>query len=63
MALCPMVNASTGFSPSYLFGYEFRSPAVWEAPRIDFVLDEEMESLKERVIMIQSKMKDCKREI
>ena len=61
MALRSMVNTATGYSPSYLlFGYEFRSPAVWEAPREDFVLGEELEALKDRVVMIQDKMEEVR---
>jgi hypothetical protein len=33
MVLRSAVHASTGFSPAYLlFGYEFRTPAVWVTP-------------------------------
>lgn len=50
MVLRSTPNASTGYSPSYLlFGYEFRTPAVWVAPRIDFIVGEEEEELKERI--------------
>ena len=50
-------NSSTGFSPSYLlFGYEFRTLAVWVAPRIDFIEGEEEEELKDRIELIKNKM-------
>lgn len=50
-------NASTGFSPSYLmFGYEMRTPAVWVAPRLDFVIGEEEEELVDRVKQVERKL-------
>lgn len=62
MVLRSTVNSSTGYSPGYLlFGYEFRTPAVWVAPKEDFVLGEEMEALKDRVIEIQDKMAKVRR--
>ncbi|KAG1180962.1 hypothetical protein G6F36_010218 [Rhizopus arrhizus] len=62
MVLRSTVNSSTGYSPGYLlFGYELRTPAVWVAPKEDFVLGEEMEALKDRVIEIQDKMAKVRR--
>lgn len=50
-------NASTGFSPSYLmFGYELRTPAVWVAPRFDFVIGEEEEEICDRVQLVEKKL-------
>lgn len=57
MVLHSTVNSSTGKSPSYLlFGYKFRTPAVWASPRKDFIVGEEDEELQERIELIQNKM-------
>lgn len=57
MVLRSTVNSATGKSPSYLlYGYEFRTPAVWVSPREDFVIGEEEEELQERIKLIQDKM-------
>lgn len=50
-------NASTGYTPSYLmFGYEMKTPAVWVAPRIDFVIGEEEEEVVDRVKLVEKKI-------
>lgn len=53
-------NTSTGFSPSFLmFGYEMRTPAVWVAPRLDFVIGEE-EEVKDRVLVVEEKLAEIR---
>lgn len=43
-------NTGTGYSPSYLlYGYEFRTPAVWVSSRLDYVEGEEEQELQERI--------------
>lgn len=50
-------NSATGFTPSFLmFGYEMRTPAVWVAPRIDFVIGEEEEEVRDRVLLVENKL-------
>ncbi|KAG1465346.1 hypothetical protein G6F56_004905 [Rhizopus delemar] len=62
MVLRSTANVSTGFTPGYLlFGYEFRTPAVWEAPREDFVEGEEELALRDRVAVIQNKIEEVRR--
>ncbi|KAL0086282.1 hypothetical protein J3Q64DRAFT_1809300 [Phycomyces blakesleeanus] len=49
-----LVNNSTGHSPSILlFGYNIRTPAIWPAPRTDFVEDEAVIEIANRVKTIQ----------
>ncbi|KAK4516119.1 uncharacterized protein ATC70_011082 [Mucor velutinosus] len=56
MVLRSTKNTVTGYSPSYLlYGYEFRTPAVWVSPRLDYVEGEE-EELKERIELIGDKL-------
>lgn len=57
MILRSTKNAGTGYSPSYLlYGYEFRTPAVWVSPRLDFVEGEEEEELLERIGLVGEKL-------
>lgn len=54
-------NAATGFTPSFLmFGYELRTPAVWVAPRIDFVIGEEEEEVRDRVLLVEKKLAEVR---
>lgn len=57
MVLRSTKNTGTGYTPSYLlFGYEFRTPAVWVNPRLDYVEGEEEQELAERIELIHEKM-------
>jgi hypothetical protein len=50
-------NSGTGYTPSYMmFGYEMRTPAVWVAPRVDFVIGEEEEEVRDRVLLVEEKL-------
>lgn len=61
MVLRSTKNTGTGYSPSYLlYGYEFRTPAVWVSPRLDYVEGEEAEELKERIEMIGDKLQNVR---
>lgn len=61
LAIRTMKNTATGFSPAYLlYGYEFMSPALWKAPREDYIEGEEDEAAKERAIMVQDKLKEAR---
>ncbi|KAG0971614.1 hypothetical protein G6F29_013688 [Rhizopus arrhizus] len=56
-----MKNSATGFTPAFLlYGYEFMTPVIWMAPREDFVEDDWEETVKERAIMIQEKLKETR---
>lgn len=62
MVIRSTVNASTGYSPSYLmFGYEMRTPSVWVAPRIDFVIGEEEEEIQDRVVLVERKLVEIRK--
>lgn len=61
LAVRTMKNSATGFTPAFLlYGYEFMTPVIWMAPREDFVEDDWEETIKERAIMIQEKLKEAR---
>ncbi|KAG2190969.1 hypothetical protein INT47_007114 [Mucor saturninus] len=54
LVLRTMSNDSTGFSPAMLlFGYDMRTPAIWPAPRTDFVEGEAMDEVASRIKVVQ----------
>lgn len=54
LAARTMVNESTRFSPAMLlYGYELRTPAIWPAPREDFVEGELHLEVASRIKVIQ----------
>lgn len=56
-----MKNSTTGFTLAFfLYGYEFMTPAIWMVPREDFVEGDWEETIKERAIMIQEKLKEAR---
>ncbi|KAG1153230.1 hypothetical protein G6F46_007616 [Rhizopus delemar] len=56
-----MENSATGSIPAFLlYGYEFMTAAIWMIPREYFVEGDWEETIKERAIMIQEKLKEAR---
>jgi hypothetical protein len=63
LAIRTMPNEVTGITPSMLlFGYNMRTPALWSAPRVDFVQDDYQTRLQERLDQINGTMAELKLE-
>jgi hypothetical protein len=61
VALRTMKNDTTGLTPGrLLYGYDIRTPAIWPAPRIDYVEGELSEEVNRRIEEIESTMKQCR---
>lgn len=63
LAIRTMPNEATGVTPSMmLFGYNMRTPALWSAPREDFVQGDYPAMLQERLDQISGTMANLKLE-